>query len=113
MPDQNKILFICSRNKIRSLTAEYLFKKNQKFQVTSRGTSKGARIKVTAGDVGWADTIFCMEKARSEYLKKNFKPYLNGKQIHTLFVKDIYKLNQPELKDLLINKLTSFDIHID
>jgi len=48
-----KILFVCSLNKFRSLTAEKMYDRFDWYQVRSRGTEKGARIKITEGDVGW------------------------------------------------------------
>ena len=39
-----KLLFICSRNEIRSLTAEKLFAKSVQFQVRSAGTQPQAPI---------------------------------------------------------------------
>jgi predicted protein tyrosine phosphatase len=48
-----KILFVCSRNQRRSLTAELVFSKAPGLQVRSAGTAEGARIKVTAGHLGW------------------------------------------------------------
>ena len=50
-----KILFICSRNRRRSLTAETIFKTEPAWDVRSAGTEDAARIKVTAGQLGWAD----------------------------------------------------------
>jgi predicted protein tyrosine phosphatase len=52
-----KILFICSRNRIRSLTAEHIFAKAPGLQVRSAGTENDARVRVTAGHIGWADLV--------------------------------------------------------
>ena len=57
-----KILFLCSQNKRRSLTAEKYFDGYNGHQVRSAGTENNSRIKVTEGIIGWADMIFCMEK---------------------------------------------------
>ena len=57
-----KVLFLCSQNKRRSLTAEKLFNSLTKHDVRSAGTESNCRIKVTAGLIGWADIIFCMGK---------------------------------------------------
>jgi predicted protein tyrosine phosphatase len=54
---RTKILFICSRNKRRSLTAETIFKNGPGWEIRSAGTEESARIKVTAGHLGWADVI--------------------------------------------------------
>ncbi|BAH44578.1 hypothetical protein BBR47_36010 [Brevibacillus brevis NBRC 100599] len=52
-----KLLFVCSRNKWRSLTAEKIFHGINDYDVRSAGTETGARIKVTDGLIGWADLI--------------------------------------------------------
>ena len=64
-----KILFICSRNRRRSLTAETIFKSESALDVRSAGTEDAARIKVTAGQLGWADVVVVMEKRHKERLQ--------------------------------------------
>ena len=59
---KTKLLFLCSANQWRSPTAESWFKDHPRYEARSAGTENGARIKVTAGHLGWADRIFCMEK---------------------------------------------------
>jgi hypothetical protein len=44
-----KLLFICSRNRIRSLTAEKLMEGVPGYDARSAGTQPSARIPVTAG----------------------------------------------------------------
>ncbi len=56
------ILFVCSRNKWRSPTAEAIFKDRQGLNVKSAGTEPSARRRVTAKLIDWADTIFVMGK---------------------------------------------------
>jgi len=57
-----QLLFICSQNRWRSLTAERLFDGHPILLVRSAGTEPGARVRVSAGHVGWADVVFVMEK---------------------------------------------------
>ena len=47
-----KLLFICSRNRFRSLTAEQVFSGLPGYEVRSAGTQPGARIVVTEGMLG-------------------------------------------------------------
>lgn len=100
-----KLLFICSRNKARSYTAEKLYAKMDHYQVRSLGTENGARIKVTEGDIGWADIIFTMENRHSHRLRKKFPEALVGKRPVTLFIKDIYDPMDPTLIEVLKQKL--------
>ncbi|NET39451.1 MAG: protein tyrosine phosphatase [Cyanothece sp. SIO1E1] len=101
-----KLLFICSRNKARSYTAEKMYEKMDRYRVRSRGTENGARIKVTAGDIGWADIIFTMENRHSHRLRKKFPEAFTGKRRVTLFIKDIYDPMDPKLIEVLKQKLT-------
>ena len=64
-----KILFVCSRNRLRSLTAEHLFDGVNGHEVRSAGTEQGARIRVTAGHLGWADLVVAMEKRHVSRLR--------------------------------------------
>ena len=96
-----KLLFVCSRNKIRSLTAEKLFAGSDRYQVRSAGTQPGARIVVTEGHLGWADLVFCMEKSHLSQLRRKFPEALAGKRVVCLHLPDEYAFMQPELLDEL------------
>ena len=100
-----KILFVCSRNRRRSLTAEMVFSKVPGWQVRSAGTAEGARIKVTAGHLGWADVIVVMEKRHKELLRQRFPVALTGKPCLCLFIADDHELMDPELVDILRAKM--------
>ena len=100
-----KLLFVCSRNKKRSLTAEKLMEGVAGYEARSAGTQPGARIVVTEGHIGWADIIFAMEKSHLAKLRARFPEALDGKQIITLRIADDYEFMQPELLDELRAKL--------
>ena len=103
-----KLLFICSRNKIRSLTAEKIFGGRPDCQVRSAGTQPGARIVVTEGHLGWADVIFCMEKSHVNRLRDRFWEALEQKEIICLHIPDDYEFMQSELVDELIAKVSPY-----
>ena len=96
-----KLLFVCSRNKIRSLTAEKMFEGSTLYQVRSAGTQPNARIVVTEGHLGWADLVFCMEKSHLSQLRRKFPEALAGKNVVCLHIPDEYTFMQPELLDEL------------
>jgi predicted protein tyrosine phosphatase/ubiquinone/menaquinone biosynthesis C-methylase UbiE len=106
--DKTKILFVCSQNKWRSLTAQKICEKVSGYSVRSAGTEKGARIRVTEGLVGWADVIFVMEKKHSDRLHSKFPESLEGKQLICLQIPDNYQYMEPELVELLQAKLSSY-----
>ncbi|QDU80485.1 DSBA-like thioredoxin domain protein [Polystyrenella longa] len=101
-----KLLFVCSKNKWRSLTAERILDGVNGFDVRSAGTENDARIKVTAGHIGWADKIFVMEKKHRRRLEAKFGDSLSGKEVVCLNIPDDYKLMDPALVDLLLEKLS-------
>jgi predicted protein tyrosine phosphatase len=100
-----KLLFVCSRNRLRSLTAEKLFSDILGIQVRSAGTQPEARIVVNEGHIGWADVIFVMEKSHLQKLRSKFGDGLNGKKIVTLHIPDEFQFMQPELIDELQTKV--------
>lgn len=98
---KTKVLFICSRNQWRSPTAEALFKDHPRYTARSAGTEKGARIKVTAGHLGWADVLFCMERKHADRLRERFPEELAGKPLITLHISDEFQRDDPALIELL------------
>ena len=83
-----KILFVCSQNRWRSLTAERMYAGVAGYQVRSAGTEQNARIRITEGHVGWADIIFVMEKRHKDRLQQKFGSGLNGKTVVCLHIPD-------------------------
>jgi predicted protein tyrosine phosphatase len=95
------ILFICSRNKWRSRTAETIFKDNQDHHVKSAGTENDARIRVTEKMIHWADLIFVMEKRHKQRLHEKYQMTLVDKKIVILDIEDNYQYMDEELITIL------------
>jgi predicted protein tyrosine phosphatase len=102
---KTKLLFVCSRNQWRSPTAEALFKDHPHYEARSAGTENNARIKLTAGHVGWADLIFCMEKKHAARVEEKFTTELGEKPVIVLRIPDDYGFMDPALVDLLRSEL--------
>ena len=83
-----KRLFICSKNRWRSLTAEKIFHRFNGYDVRSAGTEDNARIKVTGGHIGWTEIIFVMEKKHIRRLKCKFGEMLAEKKVICLDIAD-------------------------
>jgi predicted protein tyrosine phosphatase len=96
-----KILFVCSRNKWRSRTAETIFKDQQHHEVRSAGTAADARVKVNEKIIIWADIIFVMEKRHKQLLQQKFNQSLEGKRVVVLDIEDNYEYMGEELIDIL------------
>ena len=108
MAEALKILFVCSQNRWRSLTAEKLYTGMAGYAVRSAGTEPGARIRVNAGHLGWADLIFVMEKRHGDRLRDKFPESLAGKQVVCLHIPDDYEFMAAELVDELKTKLSPY-----
>lgn len=95
------ILFVCSRNKWRSRTAETIFKEIQTHSVKSAGTENDARIKVSEKLIQWADLIFVMERKHKLRLVDKFGQLMDSKELIILDIEDDYKYMDSELIAML------------
>lgn len=102
------ILFICSRNQWRSLTAEAMFKNHPHIKARSAGTEPSARVKVNEKAVLWADMIFVMEKRHKSRLQQKFGALLYDKEIIVLDIPDDYQFMDPELIETLEQSLSAY-----
>ena len=103
-----KLLFVCSRNRRRSLTAEKMMEGVPGYEARSAGTQPEARIVVTAGHIGWADIVFVMEKSHLDRLRLKFPAALAGKRVVALHIRDDYEFMHLDLLDELHAKLAPF-----
>ena len=106
--EKTKVLFVCSRNQRRSPTAEALFRGHPAYEARSAGTETGARIKLTAGQIGWADLVFCMEKSHAARVQESFSQELGEKPLIVLRIADDYEFMDPALVDLLQTELETY-----
>lgn len=100
-----KLLFICSRNRLRSPTAEAVFSEYAGLEVDSAGLERDAEMPLSSEAVAWADLIFVMEKSHHRKLSQRFQPWLKGKKIICLNIPDEYEFMQPELVAQLKRKV--------
>ncbi len=91
------ILFVCSKNKWRSRTAETIFKAARNHNVQSAGTDKDARVKLTEKHLIWADMIFVMEYKHRQLIKQNFSDSYDKDKIIVLDIPDEYQYMDEEL----------------
>ena len=104
---RTRLLFVCSRNRWRSPTAEALFHGNPAYEARSAGTSEAARVRVNEGHIRWADRIFVMEKRHRQLLEQRFGHDLREKNVTVLDIPDEYQAMDPELVELLRDRLSS------
>jgi len=100
-----KILFVCSRNKWRSRTAETIFKNNGHHNIRSAGTEHSARIQINQNMINWADLIFVMEETHKKRILKKFEIDNNIQSLEVLDIPDDYKYMDKDLIEILELKL--------
>ena len=101
-------LFICSKNKLRSPTAEQVFSTWEDVETDSAGLAHDAEVILNQEQIEWADIIFVMERKHKSNLSQKFRSHLNHKRIVCLNIPDLYKYMQPELIELLIDKVRPY-----
>ena len=101
-----KILFVCSENRLRSPTAERIFKDYKDIEVRSAGLSEESRVMLNEKLLKWADLIFVMEDFQKDIIKKRF-PNIK-KTVIVLDIDDIYDYMDPVLIKLLKEKTKKF-----
>jgi predicted protein tyrosine phosphatase len=103
-----RVLFLCSRNRWRSPTAENVLSARQDIETDSAGLLDDAETVLSADQVEWAELIFVMEKRHRQLLQKRFRKGLNGKKVICLDIPDIYPFMDPALVRLLETKLSNY-----
>lgn len=100
-----KILFLCSKNKLRSPTAETIFSDVEGWEVYSAGISNDAEVHVSLEDIEWADYIFVMENIHKKKLIQKFGKYINIQSIISLGIPDDFKYMDEALIEILRSKV--------
>lgn len=103
-----KILFICTQNRLRSPTAEQVFSTYDGLECDSAGLAPDAVVSLSTEQITWADIIFVMEKAHRNKLSKKFKNHLKGKRVIVLGIPDDFEFMEEGLVRLLKVKVPQF-----
>ena len=96
-----KVLFVCSRNRLRSPTAEQVFSVRGDLEVASAGTNRDAEMPLSTELIKWADLIVVMEKVHRTKVQRDYRKALDGKRVICLDIPDNYALMDPALVELL------------
>ena len=103
-----RVLFVCSRNRLRSPTAEAVFSAYPGIEASSAGTSADAENPVSLDQVEWADVIVAMEEVHRRKLREMFPDLSKTKKVVVLRIPDRYNYMDPELIALLRKKAPQF-----
>ena len=99
------VLFLCSRNRLRSPTAEEVFADWPGIETASAGLAPDADTPLTPELLAWADVVFVMERAHRTRLSVRFATYLRGKRVVCLEIPDDYDFMAPALVELLRSRV--------
>jgi len=95
------VLFVCSRNRLRSPTAEQVFADWPGIETCSAGLDHDAGNPLTPELLEWAQIVFVMERAQRAKLSARFRPWLRAQRIVCLDIPDDYDFMDPALVRLL------------
>ena len=98
------ILVVCGRNKRRSKTAESIFRKEREFKIQSAGLSPKSPSQISETKIIWADAIMVMEDGHKERILSQYR-YLDLPPICVLHIEDEYEFMQPELIEILRERI--------
>tara|TARA_B100000780_G_C21052043_1_gene422516 strand:+ start:65 stop:388 length:324 start_codon:yes stop_codon:yes gene_type:complete len=101
----NKVFFLCSKNKLRSPTAEAIFSNVEGWKVYSAGISNDAEVHVSVEDIEWADIIFVMEKTHKNKLSSKFRRVIKDQKVISLDIPDDYEYMDEKLIEILQSKV--------
>ena len=100
------LLFVRSRNRRRSPTAEAISSGMEGYEVLSAGTGPDSQTIISADLVERADFIFAMEGVQRRRLNLRFGSSLREKCIVVLEIPDEYSYMHPTLIELLQEKVS-------
>lgn len=92
---------MCSRNRLRSPTAEQVFASWPGIETASAGINRDADNPVTPELLQWADLILVMERAHRTKLSAKFGARMAGKRVVCLEIPDDFDYMEPALVELL------------
>ncbi|MGC3961269.1 MAG: hypothetical protein QM813_26080 [Verrucomicrobiota bacterium] len=98
-----RVLFVCTQNKVRSLTAEHLYRARPDLEVKSCGTANFAKTQFTQELLNWAEVIFVADDSQVEFMKQKFGADATAKPVVNLGLPDIFTYKS----DALVVKLTA------
>lgn len=96
-----RVLFLCSRNRRRSPTAERVFAAWPGIAATSAGLAPDAEEPLTADALEGVDLVVMMERAHRARLQRRFGAHLRSARVVCLDIPDDHAFMDPALVALL------------
>jgi len=109
------ILFVCTHHVARSPTAAALFNDlagaSSRHRVRSVGLAAAASRRLTTRELAWADVVVVMEPAHQTLIARRWPQ--QGAKVRLLGVPDDYDPDEPDLRALLMPKLSALLAELD
>lgn len=102
-----RLLFLCSRNRLRSPTAEAIFSRRG-VETDSAGLSPDAEVILSPEQIERADLILVMERIHRTRLNRDYGAHLKGKKVVVLGIPDDFDFMDPELVKLLESRCAKY-----
>jgi predicted protein tyrosine phosphatase len=102
------VLFVCRQNKVRSLTAEHLYRVRPDLEVRSAGTVTFAKNQLTEELMTWADAVFVFDENQLEAMERRFGTKSFGKPVVCLGLPDTFDYKSQQLVLKLTAKLEPY-----
>jgi predicted protein tyrosine phosphatase len=106
--DKKRVLFVCTQNRMRSPTAEEVFRDYPGIEARSAGIGFMSENYVEEYLINWADIIFVMEKRHKDYIVKKFGETARHTRIVCLLIPDVYNYMDDDLIEILKDRVTPF-----
>lgn len=103
-----RLLFVCSKNRLRSPTAEAVFSGREGIEAIGAGIDPDSPTPLSGDLVEWADAILVMENGHYRRVVKKYKALLRDKKVIVLGIPDDFEFMDPELVSLLERKVEAF-----
>lgn len=100
------LLFICSKNRLRSPTAETVFSEYPGIDAIAAGINADSETPVSGDLLEWADVVLVMERSHRQKLTRKYAQLLKNKRVIVLGIPDVYEYMAPELIALLQRRIT-------
>jgi predicted protein tyrosine phosphatase len=102
---KQRVLFVCRGNRVRSLTAEQMYRGRPDLEVRSAGIAEHAPVPLTRELFEWADRVFVFSRRQRKVLKERYRDSFRGKVVVCLHLSDRFDYKSPKLVVKLTGKL--------
>jgi predicted protein tyrosine phosphatase len=105
VPEKKRVLFVCTQNRVRSLTAEHLYRGRADLEVRSAGIASCAGVPLTQELFEWADHVFVFSKGQRQVIRDRYPDAFNTKPVVCLRLPDRFEYKSPKLVTALKKRL--------